>query len=169
MSSQVSQTSAASARRAEEPYIPVEELAQRLDLPLAILLRRIEAGDVPARRVESEGSGWGLRLSDLGIDPEEVEGKAEDDEAMSDDTAISNDPPPPPVSPWAGTSHEGTPGAERPMPETPHADATPADDRRRSWSPAWSASSGLPRAGQHVDIPGGDALRADVPGAEAVS
>lgn len=119
MSSQVSQTSAAAARRAEEPYIPVEELAQRLDLPLGILLRRIEAGDVPARRVGSEGSGWGLRLSDLGIDPEEAEAneEVEGEDAMSDDRAMSNDPPPPP----------------------------PGDDRRYSWSPAWNARSGDPR------------------------
>lgn len=173
MSSQVSQTSAASARRAEEPYIPVEELAQRLDLPLAILLRRIEAGDVPARRVEGEGSGWGLRLSDLGIDPEEVAEDVEDEHAMSDDRASSNDPPPPPpTSPWAGTSREGTPGAERPIPETPQTETQhtetppPADDRRRSWSPAWNARRGWPPAGQRGDMPGGESPPPDAPGAE---
>lgn len=70
MSSQVSQTSAAAQHPTDEPYIPVEQIAQRLDLPLAILLRRIEAGDVPARRVlGGSGSGWGIRLSDLGIEP----------------------------------------------------------------------------------------------------
>ena len=69
MSSQASQTSAAAHRPTDEPYIPVEEIARRLDLPLAILLRRIEAGDVPARRVlGGTGSGWGIRLSDLGIE-----------------------------------------------------------------------------------------------------
>ncbi len=149
MSSQVSQTSAAAARRAEEPYIPVEELAQRLDLPLAILLRRIEAGDVPARRVESEGSGWGLRLSDLGIDPEDADAKeeVEGEDAMSDDRAMSNDPPPPPpTSPWDGTPREEAaapegPKAEAPVPEAPRA----GDDRRYSWSPAWNARSGDPR------------------------
>lgn len=69
MSSQVSQTSAAAQHPTDEPYIPVEQIAQKLDLPLAILLRRIEAGDVPARRVfGGGGSGWGIRLSDLGIE-----------------------------------------------------------------------------------------------------
>ncbi|TMB49063.1 MAG: OmpH family outer membrane protein [Chloroflexi bacterium] len=54
-----------------EPYLPVEEVARRLDLPLAILLRRVEAGDVPARRIEGpEGVRYSLRLSDLGIEPD---------------------------------------------------------------------------------------------------
>lgn len=76
MSSDTSQTLTTAQPQAEEPYIPVEELAQRLDIPLALILRRIEAGDVPARRlIGIEGSGWGLRLSDLGIEP----GAAEDD------------------------------------------------------------------------------------------
>lgn len=143
MSSQVSQTSAATPRRAEEPYIPVEELAQRLDLPLAILLRRIEAGDVPARRQGTTGSGWELRLSDLGIDPDEGKEDEEDDEAMSDDPAIStNPPPPPPMAPWAETPHEEAPAAEAPAAETPAAE-TPsvAVERQRSWSPAWHARS----------------------------
>ena len=45
----------------------VEEVAERLGLPVAMLLRRIEAGDVPARRVEtSEGIEYRLNLDDLG-------------------------------------------------------------------------------------------------------
>lgn len=164
MSSQVSRTSAAATRRAEEPYIPVEELAQRLDLPLGILLRRIEAGDVPARRVESEGSGWGLRLSDLGIDPEEAEEEVEGEDAMSDDRAMSSDPPPPPpASTWDATLREEAaaetlkaeaPNAEAPIPQAPRA----GDDRRYSWSPAWNARSGDPRA---IDP------RSDPPGVES--
>lgn len=141
MSSQVSQTSAATPRRAEEPYIPVEELAQRLDLPLTILLRRIEAGDVPARRQGTTGSGWELRLSDLGIDAEEREEDEEDAHAMSDDPAISKDPPPPP------------PMAETPAVETPRA----GDERRDSWSPAWHARSDDPTgAGQRGDPSGSE-------------
>ena len=69
MSSQLTQPAAPAQNTADEPYIPVEEIAQRLDLPLTILLRRIEAGDVPARRLLGGGrSGWGIRLSDLGIE-----------------------------------------------------------------------------------------------------
>lgn len=178
MSSQVSQTSAATQRRAEEPYIPVEELAQRLDLPLAILLRRIEAGDVPARRQGTSGSGWELRLSDLGIDPEEREEERQQDEedehAMSDDPGISTDPPPPPMTASAGTPHEETPAAETPVVETPEAETsvaeTPAagmprtvDERRYSWSPAWHARSTDSRS---ADQSGGDPLPAEAHGTE---
>jgi hypothetical protein len=52
-----------------EPYLPVEEVAQRLDLPLGILLRRVEAGDVPSRREEGpDGVRYLVRLGDLGIE-----------------------------------------------------------------------------------------------------
>ena len=140
MSSQVSQTSAATPRRAEEPYIPVEELAQRLDLPLAILLRRIEAGDVPARREGTTGSGWELRLSDLGIDPDQREEDVEDEKAMSDDPAISNDPPPPPPA---------------------------AEERRDSWSPAWRPRSADATGADHrSDPPSSDAPPVETPGTE---
>jgi hypothetical protein len=54
-----------------EAYVPVEEVAERLGLPLGILLRRVEAGDIPGRRVESvDGVRWSIRLSDLGIEPD---------------------------------------------------------------------------------------------------
>jgi len=52
-----------------EPYLPVEEVARRLDLPLGILLRRVEAGDVPSRREEGpDGVHFLVRLGDLGIE-----------------------------------------------------------------------------------------------------
>ena len=166
MSSQVSQTSAATPRRAEEPYIPVEELAQRLDLPLAILLRRIEAGDVPARRQGTTGSGWELRLSDLGIDPDERDENEEDEHGMSDDPAISKDlPPPPPMAPRAETQRdEAQPGAARAA-ETPAAEMPPvADERRRSWSPAWHARSAEPTGVDYrSDSPGAEAPAGDTP------
>jgi hypothetical protein len=66
-----------------EPYLPVEEVAQRLDLPLGILLRRVEAGDVPSRREEGpDGVRYLVRLGDLGIE--------------SPVTAMVTTPPPPP-------------------------------------------------------------------------
>jgi hypothetical protein len=53
----------------DEPYLLVEEVAERLGLPLSVLLHRVEAGDIPARRVESEdGVHYALRLGDLGIE-----------------------------------------------------------------------------------------------------
>jgi hypothetical protein len=52
-----------------EPYLPAEEVAERLGVPLAVLMRRVEAGDVPSRRDETEaGPRWSLRLSDLGVE-----------------------------------------------------------------------------------------------------
>ncbi|MGA7989229.1 MAG: hypothetical protein WCB51_12615 [Candidatus Dormiibacterota bacterium] len=57
-----------------EPYLPVEEVARRLDLPLGILLRRVEAGDVPSRREDGpDGVHFLVRLGDLGIETATVE------------------------------------------------------------------------------------------------
>jgi hypothetical protein len=71
-----------------EPYLPVEEVAQRLDLPLGILLRRVEAGDVPSRREEGpDGVRYLVRLGDLGIES-----------PVSDAVAAPEPPPPPPVA-----------------------------------------------------------------------
>ncbi|HEY7927191.1 MAG TPA: hypothetical protein VIG86_07205 [Candidatus Dormibacteraeota bacterium] len=56
-----------------EPYLLAEEVAERLGLPLPVLLRRVEAGDVPSQRVEREdGTHYALRLSDLGIESDEA-------------------------------------------------------------------------------------------------
>jgi hypothetical protein len=53
----------------DEPYLLVEEVAERLGLPLSVLLHRVEAGDIPAQRIENEeGVHYALRLSDLGIE-----------------------------------------------------------------------------------------------------
>jgi hypothetical protein len=58
-----------------EPYLLAEEVAERLGLPLSVLLRRVEAGDVPSQRVErDDGTHYALRLSDLGIETEDVNG-----------------------------------------------------------------------------------------------
>ncbi len=71
-----------------EPYLPVEEVAQRLDLPLGILLRRVEAGDVPSRREEGpDGVRYLVRLGDLGIES-----------PVSDGVAAAEPPPPPPAA-----------------------------------------------------------------------
>jgi hypothetical protein len=70
-----------------EPYLPVEEVARRLDLPLGILLRRVEAGDVPSRREDGpDGVHFLVRLGDLGIES----------------AAVEPSPPPPP----AASTHE---------------------------------------------------------------
>lgn len=129
MSSDVSQISVTAQPHAEDPYIPVEELAQRLDIPLALILRRIEAGDVPARRIAgSEGSGWGLRLSDLGIEP-----GAQDDEAAEAEApppaAAAVDTPSEPVAPDVAEGVEEPAAAvvePDPVPEAPLA-GTPVE------------------------------------------
>jgi len=72
-----------------EPYLPVEEVAERLDLPLGILLRRVEAGDVPSRREEgANGVQYLVRLGDLGIETPETNG-----------SRAPAPPPPPPDTP----------------------------------------------------------------------
>src|ERR1700694_3801407 len=54
-----------------DPYLPVEEVARRLDLPLGLLVRRVEAGDLPPRReIGAFGVTYSVRLSDLGFDPD---------------------------------------------------------------------------------------------------
>src|ERR1700756_2121860 len=66
--SEVPASGSASAR-ADDAYLPIEDVATRLGLPLGLLLRRIEAGDVPARRVAGAGGAeWMVRRSDLGVE-----------------------------------------------------------------------------------------------------
>jgi hypothetical protein len=68
-----------------EPYLLAEEVAERLGLPLAVLLRRVEAGDVPSQRVErDDGVHYALRLSDLGIETADFNG---DDPGRGEDDA----------------------------------------------------------------------------------
>lgn len=57
----------------EEMELPVEEVAARLGLPAAMLIRRIEAGDIPARRYEDEeGVHYAVRIADLGTSSRSV-------------------------------------------------------------------------------------------------
>src|ERR1700692_2072418 len=86
-----------------EPYLPVEEVAQRLDLPLGILLRRVEAGDVPSRREEGpDGVRYMVRLGDLGIESPATNGSA------------SPAPPPPPDTPAEQTPTVDVVGTAQP-------------------------------------------------------
>jgi hypothetical protein len=79
----------------DEPYLLVEEVAERLGLPLSVLLHRVEAGDIPAQRIENEeGLHYALRLSDLGIEL--------DDEGLRS-SAVGDD---------GGDSYEGGGGDE---------------------------------------------------------
>ncbi|HWF57570.1 MAG TPA: hypothetical protein VG520_04385 [Candidatus Dormibacteraeota bacterium] len=81
--------------RDDEPYLLVEEVAERLGLPLSVLLHRVEAGDIPAQRIESEeGVHYALRLGDLGIEL--------DDQGLRS-SAIGDD---------GGDSFEGSTGEE---------------------------------------------------------
>jgi hypothetical protein len=52
--------------------LAVEDVARRLGLPVGMLIRRIDAGDVPARRVwTGDHHAYYLRLVDLGLEEEE--------------------------------------------------------------------------------------------------
>jgi hypothetical protein len=51
----------------DELELPVEVVAERLGLPAAMLIRRIEAGDIPARQVGGvDGFHYRVRIADLG-------------------------------------------------------------------------------------------------------
>jgi hypothetical protein len=85
----------------DEPYLLVEEVAERLGLPLSVLLHRVEAGDIPAQRIESvDGVQYALRLGDLGIEL--------DDEGLRS-SVIGDD---------GGDSYEGGGGQEQEDDET---------------------------------------------------
>src|SRR5579884_2753485 len=57
----------------DELELPVEVVAERLGLPASMLIRRIEAGDIPARQVEdADGRHYRVRLADLGPSTEQV-------------------------------------------------------------------------------------------------
>jgi hypothetical protein len=69
-----------------EPYLLAEEVAERLGLPLSVLLRRVEAGDVPSQRVErDDGTHYALRLSDLGIETGDLNGDDPSHDEDADD------------------------------------------------------------------------------------
>ena len=71
-----------------EPYLPIEEVARRLDLPLGILVRRAEAGDIPVRRVDGpDGPRFSVRLSDLGVEREPA-AEDEAEEALAPQPAL---------------------------------------------------------------------------------
>lgn len=47
--------------------LPVEAVAERLGLPASMLIRRIEAGDIPARQVQDvDGFHYRVRIAELG-------------------------------------------------------------------------------------------------------
>jgi hypothetical protein len=95
---QTATPAATTTAQGDEPYLPVEEVAQRLDLPLGILLRRVEAGDVPSRREEGpDGVRYLVRLGDLGI------------ESPMNDAAPVLAPPPPPETADVQTPVDATP------------------------------------------------------------
>jgi hypothetical protein len=57
----------------EELELPVEEVAARLGLPASMLIRRIEAGDIPARRIDDDtGVHYRMRIADLGTSSRSV-------------------------------------------------------------------------------------------------
>src|SRR5437016_6342214 len=165
---QESSSSSAPPLSVSEPYLPVEEVARRLDLPLAILLRRVEAGDVPARRIEGpEGVRYSLRLSDLGIEPDRGPSEPVIDLMPIDavkpqvvppfETPPFDTPPfdsPPFETPTAGQHTAATPEAEQPSialriepePFEPAAEAQPVVEASEPSEPAADAPGVAPAA-----------------------
>jgi hypothetical protein len=90
----------------DELELPVEEVADRLGLPAAMLIRRIEAGDIPARRIDDEtGAHYSVRIADLGTSSRSVlppvaapaataNAEPEVDDANVEDIADTIPPPP---------------------------------------------------------------------------
>ncbi|HEY8672325.1 MAG TPA: hypothetical protein VIM76_01080 [Candidatus Dormibacteraeota bacterium] len=129
---------ATTTEQGSEPYLPVEEVARRLDLPLGILLRRVEAGDVPSRREDGpDGVHFLVRLGDLGIEgasegmPEQLDTAAPVATPVpialvpSVDMAV---PPPPPViedEPAAGDETQNVDVVGTAQQPTQHASAWP--------------------------------------------
>jgi len=69
----------------DELELPVEVVAERLGLPASMLIRRIEAGDIPARQVEDvDGFHYRVRIAELGsMLPEDVEEEAQEITGMA--------------------------------------------------------------------------------------
>jgi hypothetical protein len=79
----------------DELELPVEQVAERLGLPAAMLIRRIEAGDIPARRVDDVdgSSSYRVRIADLGIAAPPVAAlAAESDEESREITGTAVEP-----------------------------------------------------------------------------
>lgn len=108
----------------DEMELPVEEVAARLGLPAAMLVRRIEAGDIPARRVDDElGAHYTVRIADLGtlsrtVLPSPVPRLHDENDADEDTDDLTATIPPPPVratvelAPMAAADHIENPRAE---------------------------------------------------------
>jgi hypothetical protein len=133
-----------------EPYLPVEEVARRLDLPLGILLRRVEAGDVPSRREDGpDGVHFLVRLGDLGI-----EGASDDMTAAVDIAAPAEAPAPSPMdaSPMDASAMDGSVDTAVPPPPPLIADEPPGGDEGQSVDVVGTAQqpSSPPETVQHA-------------------
>ncbi len=109
----------------DEPYLLVEEVAERLGLPLSVLLHRVEAGDIPARRVErADGLHYALRLGDLGI---ELDDQGLRSSAIADDAAADAEPTVP-IEPTVESAIFSA------FDSGPTAEPGVRDDARRGWA-----------------------------------
>jgi hypothetical protein len=135
----------------DEQYLPIEEVAERLDLPLGLLIRRVEAGDVPARRVDGpDGAHYRVRLSDLGLSVPEREPEPEPEPMKPNEDGTADAEPgldlvgsakpsswpdkvvPPPAEELAAVSRPAastasTNGSAAPAPVAPQPAAAPRD------------------------------------------
>jgi hypothetical protein len=144
-----------------EPYLAVEEVAKRLGLPLGILLRRVEAGDVPARRDEgSDGVNWSVRLSDLGVEPDTPSSNGAEPEAEPEAEAAS-------IEMVGSAVHEADEAAADPAADAETEPARPISRRDRSRRMAEPDDAPLPLPTRSLPIPvdlAGGELRQEVQG-----
>ncbi len=133
--------------------LPVEEVASRLGLPVGMLVRRIEAGMLPGRRLEALDGTVQYRVSAVAMGPggdrpqpmeggvwpraplaPEHEGPSTQESAAAQRSATATAPPPPAprVHQWTPPpAATDTPVAEAPV-EAPRAAAVPAAEARPS-------------------------------------
>ena len=115
--------------------VPVEEVAGRLGLPVSMLIRRIDAGVLPGRRIQLDDRvAYLVRADslDAGADPVEaaVASPAPQSEAQ---TSSSADESPAEASPYPWRQHQPAaeppwPGKDAPPPAPPSPGAEPPSD-----------------------------------------
>lgn len=109
----------------DEPYVAVDEVAERLGLPLGVLVRRVQAGDVPARRIDGpDGPRYEIRLGDLGIETSGAVAVAEPEVEELPSVELTGSSVPEAFAKTPATPATSAPAAPAPAAQTPAASST---------------------------------------------